>query len=60
MREDNASIVGRLEALTERLEQQPATVPAQVQTQIQRQESDAEQRRARAKEAYLKALEGNE
>lgn len=60
LREDNASIVGRLEALTKQLEQRPATVPVQVQTQIQKQESDAEQRRSRAKEAYLKALKGSE
>lgn len=60
LREDNASIAGRLQELTERLEQRPATVPAQMQTQIRRQESDAERRRARAKEAYLKALEGSE
>ena len=60
LREDNASIVGRLEALTERLEQRPAAVPVQVQTQIRKQESDAEQRRARAKEAYIKALKGSE
>jgi len=55
LREENASIVGRLEALTERIERRPVTVSSQVQTQIQRQESDAERRRAGAKEAYLKA-----
>lgn len=60
LQEENASIVDRLERLTERLEQRPATVSSQVQTQIQRQESDAERRRARAKEAYQKAREGSE
>lgn len=57
LREESASIVNQLEALTEQLESAPVTVSLQLQTQIQRQEGEYERRRARALEAYNKALE---
>ena len=50
LQEENASIVGRLDALAEYIEQAP----------VQPQDDAAAFRRSRAKEAYQKALEGNE